>query len=162
VANEVDSSSTARDGYFEGKLKRRLGLFFSVLVLSAAILSGQPFGCVIDSAPVVGPAAEAGAQKRHAFSSAEYVAAPKLDRTSVPVYPFEAAAAHVQGAVRILALVDERGRVTKTEVIASDPAGVFEETTKSGMKKWRFQTEKRDGKPIPFIVDYVFVFHLKK
>ena len=136
-------------------------MFLVALFLATAALHGQPFGCVVNYAPVSGPAAEAAAEKRHAFSDAEYVATPKPERNASPVYPFEAARAHTQGAVRILALVNEHGAVTKTEVIASDPAGVFDEATVSAMKSWRFQPEKRSGKRIPFVIDYVFVFRLR-
>jgi len=59
-----------------------------------------------------------------------------------PVYPPEAEAQHIQGRVKVRLSVALDGSVTDVQILASEPAGVFEEAVLAAVRQYKF---KRDG-----------------
>lgn len=55
-----------------------------------------------------------------------------------PEYPAAAAAAGVEGQVEVRFSVSSSGRVTEAEVIAAEPAGVFEGAALAAVSRWRY------------------------
>ena len=62
-----------------------------------------------------------------------------------PFYPPIAKAAHVQGSVLLHADVDERGAVTKVEVIGGPP--MLRAAAMDAVKQWKYKPFEVDGKP---------------
>ncbi|HZR02755.1 MAG TPA: TonB family protein [Burkholderiales bacterium] len=59
-----------------------------------------------------------------------------------PKYPPEAEAQHIEGRVRVRLSVNIDGDVTGTEVLVSEPPGVFDEAVLEAVRQYKF---KRDG-----------------
>jgi TonB family protein len=62
-----------------------------------------------------------------------------------PLYPPIAKAAHVQGSVLLHADVDEKGAVTKVEVIGGPP--MLRGAATDAVKQWKYKPFEVDGKP---------------
>jgi TonB family protein len=59
-----------------------------------------------------------------------------------PIYPPEAEAQHIQGRVKVRLSVALDGSVTDVQILAAEPAGVFEEAVLTAVRQYKF---KRDG-----------------
>jgi len=55
----------------------------------------------------------------------------------------------VPGTVKVLFIVDQRGRVTNP-IVKSSTDPVFERAAVSAVKQWKFEPGKRNGKPVRF------------
>jgi TonB family protein len=139
-------------------MKTILSLVFLACGVLTATAQPPPMGGSIEWTPTPEKFYAASADKYKAFAEATVIHQPEPVKTKGPVYPFEAARSGVSGAVRVFALIDEKGYVTKVEVIDSTPKDIFDSATKTALKQWRFQKEARDKTPIQYVVDYVFVF----
>ena len=59
-----------------------------------------------------------------------------------PSYPREAIRAGVQkGRVVVRLSIDENGKVTEVNIVASEPRGVFDKVVRSALEGWRFKAE---------------------
>jgi len=59
-----------------------------------------------------------------------------------PAYPREAIRAGVQkGRVVVRLSIDENGKVTEVNIVASEPRGVFDKAVRSALEGWRFRAE---------------------
>lgn len=82
-----------------------------------------------------------------------YYAAHDLDvypRAREPVHPSYPAAAftdRVAGAVTLLVLIDEGGRVTEASVVDARPEGVFDEAARRALQQAVFAPAERMGRP---------------
>jgi len=79
-----------------------------------------------------------------------YDEAPRPIRMDSPRYPREARSRRITGVVRLLVLVDERGKVEDAEVIESIP--LLDEAALRCVRKWTFDPGTRSGKPTPVYV----------
>ena len=77
-----------------------------------------------------------------------------------PVYPSYAQRNGLEGFVDLVMRVDEEGRVTDVEVLASEPGSVFVRAARSGVKRWRFRPATRDGRPVPSKVRQRITFRM--
>lgn len=83
-----------------------------------------------------------------------YYPADQLDvypRPLTPIrlpYPQTAAAGRVDGRLSLLLLIDESGVVTEVSVVAAEPAGYFEEMTRSVFRGARFSPGMRQGRAV--------------
>ncbi|MBU2444613.1 MAG: energy transducer TonB, partial [Bacteroidetes bacterium] len=75
-------------------------------------------------------------------------------------YPEIAKRAGVEGKVYILAYVNEKGEVTKTEVLKGIGAGC-DEAAEKAIKDTKFKPGKQRGKPVKVKVAVPVVFTLK-
>ncbi len=63
-------------------------------------------------------------------------------------YPARARAKELEGFVTLSLLISATGKVLKTKVIESDPAGVFDSSAINSVKKWIFSPAKYKGDPV--------------
>lgn len=73
---------------------------------------------------------------------------PQALRRITPVYPESARDAHVAGAVTLLVLIDEVGKVVGTSVIDAAPDGFFEEAAQQALANAAFYPAQKDGRPV--------------
>ncbi len=83
------------------------------------------------------------------FESFELDQAPKPRSKSQPVYPKRALQQGIEGAVQIRLLVRDDGTVGDIQILDADPAGMgFEEAVDKGVRKWKFEPGKIDGRGV--------------
>lgn len=63
-------------------------------------------------------------------------------------YPSSAAKKRIKGYVIVNLLIGKDGRVELAKVIASSPAGVFDQVALRGVRSWRFAPAKYKGNPV--------------
>lgn len=63
-------------------------------------------------------------------------------------YPSEAAKKRIKGYVIVNLLIGKDGSVELAKVIASNPAGVFDQAALRGVRSWRFAPAKYKGNPV--------------
>jgi protein TonB len=63
-------------------------------------------------------------------------------------YPAEAAKKGIKGYVIVNLLIGKDGSVELAKVIASSPAGVFDQAALRGVRSWRFAPAKYKGSPV--------------
>ncbi|MES2353168.1 MAG: energy transducer TonB [Pseudomonadota bacterium] len=73
---------------------------------------------------------------------------PKSLAPIVPVFPSDAAAAHVNGRVVLLVLIDETGQINDVSIVEATPAGYFEEATLIAIRNMRFHPGQRFGQAV--------------
>lgn len=74
------------------------------------------------------------------------VMADKRVHSVKPKYPKEAKKNHIEGTVRLEALIGTDGAVKKLEVISGDPA--LTDSALEAVKKWRYKPIKIQGEPV--------------
>ena len=87
---------------------------------------------------------------------------PRLIREVKPGYTSEAMRAHIQGMVRLQAIVLPDGSVGEARVVRSldDRFGLDQEAVKT-VKQWRFQPGMREGRAVPVVIEVELVFTLR-
>ena len=63
-------------------------------------------------------------------------------------YPSSAAKKRIKGYVIVNLLIGKDGRVELAKVIASNPAGMFDQAALRGVRNWRFAPAKYKGNPV--------------
>ena len=86
---------------------------------------------------------------------------PMIAARVPPPYPYMARRRGIQGKVMVRLLVGMDGRVTKSEVLNAQPAGVFEDAVLRTVGRWRFSPALRSGKPIAAWVETSVKFELR-
>ena len=84
------------------------------------------------------------------------VPAPKKVKDVAVVYPAEALAKKVQGAVIVEAQVDEEGSVTGTRLVSSIP--LLDQAAIEAVDQWKYEPSIRDGIAVPIIVTVMVNF----
>ena len=93
--------------------------------------------------------------------------ADQLDKPLIPVsrvppfYPIHARRASIEGWVEVSFLVNEDGRVTDVRVIDAQPPGVFEDSVRQTVNRWRFQPGTIMGEPVKARVTTTIRFELE-
>ena len=87
------------------------------------------------------------------------VSAPKLIHDVDPEYSKEARKARYQGTVVLWLIVDAQGLPQKIRVQRSLGMGLDEEAVKA-VSKWRFEPSKKDGQPVPVMINVEVNFRL--
>ena len=91
------------------------------------------------------------------------VSAPTVTKQVPPNYTAEAMRANVEGSVLIEAVVLMDGTVGEVRVIRSlDKEHGLDEIAIETVKKWVFMPGKKDGVPVPVIVEVKMAFSLRK
>ncbi len=65
-----------------------------------------------------------------------------------PRYPVEAARQGISGWVQLRFSVDESGQVQDVEVIAAEPATIFNREAMRALRRWRYQPKLVDGRAV--------------
>ena|SRR6185295_15084342 len=76
-----------------------------------------------------------------------------------PVYPAIARSAHVEGIVILEIVIDERGSVTKAEVLRSVP--LLDAAALEAVRQWRFSPTQLNGIAVPIVMTVTVNFSLK-
>ena len=90
------------------------------------------------------------------------VTAPQIEKEVKPVYTESAKKAGIQGSVGMEVVVLADGSVGDVNVTRSldKKHGLDDEAVKA-VKQWRFVPGKKDGKPVPVLVEIEMTFTLK-
>ena len=86
------------------------------------------------------------------------IATPRLVRRVDPEYPLIAVNAQIEGIVIIEATVDERGRVTDTNVLRSH--SVLDQAAVRAVEQWRYEPLRLNGVAQPFVLTVTVSFSL--
>lgn len=73
---------------------------------------------------------------------------PRVVSRGLLEYPQEAAKKRIKGYVIVNLLIGKDGSVEIAKVIASSPAGVFDDAALRGVRSWRFAPAKYKGNPV--------------
>lgn len=77
------------------------------------------------------------------------VDAPPRPTYQAPVnYPPRARSQGVQGYVVLSVLISAAGEIEKVQVLEADPAGVFEDSAVQGVRNWRFEPARYQGRNV--------------
>jgi len=63
-------------------------------------------------------------------------------------YPKSARARGVEGYVVLSLLISATGEIEKVQVLEADPAGVFEDAAREGVRNWRFEPAQYQGRNV--------------
>jgi periplasmic protein TonB len=127
----------------------------------AAVLCAAAFlGCARSSKtpPVLDPS-PVPLENIRAVDSGPIDVMPRLVTFTTPEYPQQAIFDRITGTIRLLAEVDEGGRVTQVRVLQSLP--VFDIPCIEAMQGWRFTPALRAGQAVAFTVEVPFTFHIQ-
>ena len=83
----------------------------------------------------------------------------KLISSTPPMYPPLAKTQHIEGNVRVDALVDETGRVSSVKVV-SGPT-LLHQAAMDAIRQWKYQPATLDGKPVPMHLTVTLQFRLQ-
>jgi protein TonB len=83
----------------------------------------------------------------------------KLLSSIQPIYPVLAKTQHIEGNVRIDALVDENGRVSSAKVV-SGPT-LLHQAALDALRQWKYQPATLDGKAVPMHLTVTLQFRLQ-
>jgi protein TonB len=95
------------------------------------------------TAPVMAPPAPGPTTGEPQFDSA-----PQAVYKPDPKYPPRALRAGIEGTVTVEFIITPEGGVRDVVVVDAKPPGVFDDATKQGVMKWKFQPKMVDGQPI--------------
>ena len=86
---------------------------------------------------------------------------PRIIRQAPPIYPFSARRRGISGQVVVRFLVDVEGRVGRLAFVKAEPPGVFEESVRQAISRWRFSPGLYQGRPVPTWVVLPIKFRLE-
>jgi periplasmic protein TonB len=87
------------------------------------------------------------ARKALVFSLEQLDSIPRLRKGVKPHYPRQLLAAHIEGLVRMLVLLDERGRVSVQKVLEADREE-FEQSAIEAAEGFVYDPPTKNGKPV--------------
>jgi protein TonB len=82
----------------------------------------------------------------------------KLVSTQMPVYPVLARRGRIEGTVRLNAVIDREGKVTKVESVSGHP--VLDQAAKEAVSKWRYKPTVLNGEAVEVVTTIDVVFKL--
>lgn len=78
-----------------------------------------------------------------------------------PLYPHVARMRDIEGFVMVVFVVTVEGRVRDIGIVASQPAGVFDQAVIDAVSRWRFEPGARQGETVAVRVRQRLVFQLE-
>jgi len=78
-----------------------------------------------------------------------------------PVYPMAAKRRGIEGWVKVRFVVNEQGGVEGIIVLDADPPGVFDQSVKRCVSRWRFKPGTVEGQPVKAWVETTIRFELE-
>ena len=93
-----------------------------------------------------------GQYDKEAYNLADVDQRPKPVYLAPPKYPFEAQTNGIAGKVVVRFVVAPDGKVYESEVVSSEPEGVFDEAALAALAQSKFQPALKDDKPVSCIV----------
>jgi protein TonB len=98
--------------------------------------------------PDPAPSTPEPAPTKLGYELGEVDQAPQILRKVNPMYPYSARRKNLTGKVVLKFLVNSNGGVEKVSVVKAEPEGVFEESARQAVRKWRFQPGVYQGEPV--------------
>ena len=86
---------------------------------------------------------------------------PKILSRSRVEYPDWARKKRITGHVLLRFGLTEHGEILNIHVIESNPPGVFDEVAIASVKNWKFSPARKEGKPVPYLVNLPMPFVLR-
>lgn len=103
-----------------------------------------------------------GSPDRGAPFSAAHLDSPLRAIVRIPpIYPMGAKRRGVEGWVKVRFVVDTEGKVGSIDIIAADPAGVFEQSVRRCVSGWKFSPGTIEGMLVHAWVETVIRFKLE-
>lgn len=106
-----------------------------------------------------GGASSVGAEIRR--GSGTGAGEPLLVANPRPTYPRAAMERGLEGSVLCALHVDERGAVSKVEIVATSGHTLLDRAAVEALSRWRFAPLARDGRPAPFRFEHRVRFRLE-
>lgn len=97
---------------------------------------------------IAAPAVVKGPPLQTEFEIGDVDATPMPTVKLEPVYPYRARRMNTTGSVDIRFLVDSTGTVQTLEILKADPEGIFEDSVRQAVTRWKFQPGRKDGKAV--------------
>lgn len=97
-----------------------------------------------------------------AFNLNEVDQPPRVLRSMMPRYPFEARQKGVEGRVTLRFVVDKDGKAQEPQVVTGEPEGVFDDSALAAVVKYKFRPAYKNGEPVDCIVKLPIVFTLNQ
>lgn len=82
----------------------------------------------------------------------------RITKQVVPVYPFEARAAHIQGTVVLHAIIGENGNVCNLRV--TDGNSLLAASAMAAVRQWHYAPYKLNGQPVKVDTTITVIFNL--
>jgi protein TonB len=114
-------------------------------------------------APPLPPPPPPGARTGRMDDSPVFMAweeAPQLIKMVTPVYPRLARQANITGRVSLQIIVDEEGNVLDAQVVAANPAEIFNEAAITAVLQWKYKPARQREQPIKVIMGQLVEFVL--
>jgi protein TonB len=77
----------------------------------------------------------------------------------LPVYPLLAKNQHLEGDVRVDAVIDVNGRVTATQAV-SGPA-LLQQAAVDALRQWKYRPATLNGEPVPMHLSVTIRFRVR-
>lgn len=123
------------------------------ILLSLFVLACLPMAARAQDATETKASSEGVAPKHE-------VQPPVLIKKVAPEYPKKARKNHVEGTVRLHAIIDKDGSVRDLEVLSGDP--LLTDAAVKAVRQWRYEPVQLDGKSVAFDTTIEVVFALNK
>lgn len=78
-----------------------------------------------------------------------------------PIYPMAAKRRGIQGWVKVKFVVNEQGGVERITIVDAKPPGIFDQSVKRCVSKWRFKPGTVEGLPVKAWVETTVRFELE-
>lgn len=104
---------------------------------------------------------QAGAGNQGAGFAGKVDSKPRVLRRSKVKYPELARKSKITGHVLLRFHLDEKGSISRLQVLKADPPGVFEAAALAAVKEWSFAPAIKDGRPVPYWVELPMPFILR-
>lgn len=145
------------------KTKRMpIALGIGVMLLAGVLVAlGAPVSFLQETGkPATDTQQTTAHEKAHRVRIAGNVMAANLVDRVEPQYPKEAKKKHLQGDVRIRIVVDEEGKVIKTDTLSGHH--ILAKAAAEAVRHWRYQPTLLNGEPIQVESEVELHFHRHK
>jgi periplasmic protein TonB len=125
----------------------------AVVLLFLAVFLSLPHSAEAQNPSAPAPPEQDATSKHH-----ELTAARLINRVN-PEYPKKARKQHVEGTVRLHAVISKDGSIKNLEVISGDPLLV--DAALKAVRQWRYSPTLLDGRPkeVSTTIDVVFALN---
>jgi protein TonB len=121
--------------------------------------SDTPYSVAVTPAPVPVPTPEPVNDKPIQVGGA--VLRPEVIARTQPRYTEMARKAHLEGMVKVRAIIDEHGNVTDVQLLRGLPMGL-DQSAMDAVRTWRFTPATLHGKPVKVYFDLTVNFTLQR
>jgi periplasmic protein TonB len=134
-----------------------LAVFVAGAPVAQPAVAQQPPASSVQ-APAENPWPPAGVYRRN-----EGVTIPRLIEGPNPKYTPDAMSAHIEGEVKLEAIVQADGTVGDIRVVRSlDKKFGLDDQAVAALKRWRFAPGRKDGAAVPVLVEVEMTFRMRK